>query len=37
MENCGMAVFVSGWGPVLACCEHGNESLGSVRGGEFHN
>jgi hypothetical protein len=25
----------SGQAPVAGCCEHGNEPLGSVKGGEF--
>jgi hypothetical protein len=30
-----MDSFVSGQGPVAGSCEHGNEPLGSTKGGEF--
>lgn len=26
-----------GQGPVVGCCEHGNEPSGSTKGGEFFN
>jgi hypothetical protein len=35
MGKCGLDSTGSGWGPVVGCCEHGNEPSGSVRGGEF--
>jgi len=35
--RCGMDVFGSGWGLVAGCWEHGNEPLGSVKGGELLN
>jgi hypothetical protein len=28
-------LFDSGWGTVVACCEHGNEPSGSIKSGEF--
>jgi hypothetical protein len=35
--NGGHGVDWSGWGQwqLADCCEHGNEPLGSVKGGEF--
>jgi hypothetical protein len=32
---CGLDIFESGWGELMGPCKHGNEHLGSVRGGEF--
>jgi hypothetical protein len=33
--RCGMDASGSGYRPVAGSCEHGNEILGSIRGGEF--
>jgi len=33
--RCGLDASGSGQGPVVGCCEHGNETSGSVKGGEF--
>jgi hypothetical protein len=33
--RCEMDSFGSGWGSVTASCEHGNETLGSIKGGQF--
>jgi hypothetical protein len=35
MGRCGLDAFGSGKGPVASCCEYGNESSGSLEGGEF--
>jgi hypothetical protein len=35
VESCGLDDSRSGQGPVAGCCEHGNEPLGSKKGGEF--
>jgi hypothetical protein len=39
LEKEGWRVWIrlSGWGQglVMGCCEHGNEPLGSIKGGEF--
>jgi hypothetical protein len=35
MERCELDEFGSGWGTVAGSCEHGNEPLGSTKGGEF--
>jgi hypothetical protein len=32
---CGLDSSGSGYGPVAACCEHGNDTSGSIKGGEF--
>jgi hypothetical protein len=32
---CGLDSSGSGQGPVAGCCEHGNETSGSIKGGEF--
>jgi len=31
----GLDLSVLGQGPVASSCEHGNETLGSTKGGEF--
>jgi len=31
----GLDASCSGWGPVVGSCEHSNEPLGSIKGGEF--
>jgi hypothetical protein len=28
---------VAAQGPIANCCEHGNEYLGSIKGGEFND
>jgi hypothetical protein len=33
--RCGLDVSGSGMGPVAGSCEHGNETLTSIKGGEF--
>jgi hypothetical protein len=33
--GCGLDSSGSGYGPVVGSCEHGNEPLGSIKGGEF--
>jgi len=33
--NYGLDASGSGQGPVADSCEHGNEPLGSIKGGEF--
>jgi hypothetical protein len=33
--SCGLDASGSGQGPVMGSCERGNESLGSVKGGEY--
>jgi hypothetical protein len=33
--RCGLDSSGSGQGPMAGCCEHDNEPLGSVKGGEF--
>jgi hypothetical protein len=33
--RCGLDVSGSGQRPVVGCCEHGNEPLGSVKGGQY--
>jgi len=35
MGRCGLDKSYSRQGPVTGSCEHGNESLGSIKGGEF--
>jgi hypothetical protein len=35
MVECGLVLSGSGQGLVAGSCEHGNVSLGSVKGGEF--
>jgi hypothetical protein len=35
MGSCGLYSSGPGWGPVTGCCEHGDELLGSIKGGEF--
>jgi len=35
VARCGPVSSCSGQGPVGGCCEHGNETLGSIKGGEF--
>jgi hypothetical protein len=35
VENCGLDAYGSGQGPVASSCEHGNELLGSIKGGEL--
>jgi len=32
-ERCGLDASGSGQGPVAGSCEHGDESLGSIKGG----
>jgi len=32
---CGLDSSDSGYGPVPVCCEHGTETWGSIKGGEF--
>jgi hypothetical protein len=33
--RCGLNAFGSGCGPVAGFFEHGNEALGSIKGGEY--
>jgi hypothetical protein len=33
--GCGLSSSGSGYGPVAGSCEHGNEPLVSIKGGEF--
>jgi hypothetical protein len=33
MRGCGLDSCGSGQGPVVGPCEHGNEPLGSIKGG----
>jgi len=33
--RCGLDSSGSGWGTLVGSCEHGNESLGSIKGREF--
>jgi hypothetical protein len=33
--KCGLDASGSGNGPMAGCCEHGNETPGSIKGGEF--
>jgi hypothetical protein len=33
--GCGLDSSGSAQGPVTGTCEYGNESLGSIKGGEF--
>jgi hypothetical protein len=33
--ECGLDSSVSGWGLVTDSCEHGNETLGSIKGRAF--
>jgi hypothetical protein len=33
--GCGCELDSLGWGLLAGCCGHGNESSGSVKGGEF--
>jgi hypothetical protein len=33
--RCGVDSSGSGEGPLADCCEHGNETSGSIKGGEF--
>jgi len=33
--RCGLDAYGSGRGPVVDSCEHGDEPLGSIEGGEF--
>jgi hypothetical protein len=35
MERCGLDTSGSGQGPVVGSCEHINEHLCSIKGGEF--
>jgi hypothetical protein len=35
MQACGLDASVSGWDQIAGCCEHGNETLGSLEGGKF--
>jgi len=35
LGGCGQDVSGSGQGPVACSCEHGNESSGYMKGGEF--
>jgi len=35
VRSCGLCASASGWVSVTGSCEHGNESSGSVRDGEF--
>jgi hypothetical protein len=35
MGKCGLDASGSGYGLVAGCCEHGNEAVGSIKGGEF--
>jgi hypothetical protein len=32
---CGLVSSGSGQGPMAGTCEHGNETSGSIKGGEF--
>jgi hypothetical protein len=34
-KDCGLDSVVSRYGPVAGSCEHGNESLSSIKGEEF--
>jgi hypothetical protein len=33
--RCGLDASDSGYGPEAGFCEHGNETSGSIKGGEF--
>jgi hypothetical protein len=33
--RCGLDASGLGYGPVVGCCEDGNEPLCSIKGGEF--
>jgi len=33
--RCGLDPSCSVYGPEAGCCEHGNEPLGPMKGGEF--
>jgi hypothetical protein len=35
MGGCGLNASGSRWRPVMGWCEHGNETLGSIKGGTF--
>jgi hypothetical protein len=35
--GCELDSSGSGYGPVLGSCEHGNESSGSIKCGQFHD
>jgi hypothetical protein len=35
MWACKLDSASSGWGPVVASCDHSSELSGSIRGGEF--
>jgi len=35
VSRCGLDAPGSGYGPMAGTCEHGNESSGSTKGGEF--
>jgi hypothetical protein len=35
LEKCGLDSSASGQEPMADCCEHGNETSGSIEGGEF--
>jgi hypothetical protein len=35
LGGCGQDASASRQGPVVGCCEHGNELPGSIKGGEF--
>jgi len=35
VRRCGLDSSGSGWGPVVGSSEHGNEPVGSMKGGEF--
>jgi len=33
VKTCGLEASSSGQGPVVGSCEHGNEPMGSIKGG----
>jgi hypothetical protein len=35
MGGCGLGASETVHGPVVGCCEHGNEPSGSIKCGEF--
>jgi hypothetical protein len=35
VARCGLDSSDSGWRPIAGCCEHGNATSGSIKGGNF--
>jgi hypothetical protein len=35
METYSLDAYGSRWGPIVGCCENGNEPSGSIKGVEF--